>query len=550
MLFIVVIFFLLSLVLGYSLKKKTTAIEKLQHDFGSLKEQSKQISEKIGLLSLAEHISKIGTWEVSLISNQIRWSAELFSIYGFESNNFQPTKQIDDDLIAPEYLAKVRKEIEAAINSKSAFAVEYQIIQPSGLRKYVLNQGYFIEDSQRLVGTIQDITPMKDAVLKLKINETLLREAEAVSHSGSWEWVVGTESILWSDEMYRIHGFLPHSVFISLDFYHNLIHEEDLERCITASRHAYKNQSPLKISYRIKTPAGEVKHVLCTAEYKRIGLNDKFAYIGNTQDITELREAQVQLDQRMLELRRSNQDLEQFAYVASHDLQEPLRKIQAFGLILKERFSNDLGDEAIKYLDKISDASGRMRKLIDDLLTFSKATRDDNHFVSLQIKHVFNKCIRELDYAVESKNAILKVDTSEIVIDGVETQLVQLFLNLLGNSLKFNDKNMPVISITTRVVYGSETSFPQSVPSQKYCIIEIKDNGIGFDNSDSLKMFDIFHRLNSRLEYEGTGIGLALCKKIIENHSGYIAASGVKNVGATFTLALPEKHNKQKNFNE
>lgn len=541
MLFVVAFFFISSLVLGYCLLKKTTATEKLAHVNASLKQRNDQLLENQALLSLAEQISHIGTWEINVDTGQVRWSDELFRIYGYPDNNFIPTKEINEAIIAAEYRDKFNKEVRRAINSRTSFIIEHQIVQPSGVYKYVLSQGYFIEQDNRLVGTVQDITQLKEAVLKLKINESLLREAEAVSHSGSWEWRVETSSVLWSDEMYRIHGFLPHSVFISLAFYRQLIHRDDLLRVISTFKNAYSNKSAIKINYRIVSAMGDVKHVLSTAEYKRIGLNNQFAYIGNTQDVTELREAQVQLEEKMIELRRSNQDLEQFAYVASHDLQEPLRKIQAFGARIKEGSLGKLDELSGNYLDRMCNAADRMRKLIDDLLAFSKATKEDKLFVHIKIVEVIHSCVRDLDYIIDLKRAVINIDSDEMVIVGVEPQLMQLFINLIGNALKFNKEGTPIITIDIQMQDGRELPFEEGISGQKYCLVKITDNGIGFSNSDSLKMFDIFQRLNSRNEYEGTGIGLALCKKIVGNHSGFIMANGIEGTGATFTVALPEK---------
>lgn len=539
MLTAVVAFFISSFILGYCLLRKGTAIARLRHEIEALRKTNGQISEKQELLSLAEHISQLGTWEINMNDNLIRWSSELYRIYGFKQENFVPTREINDSLIAPEYREKVSKEIRDAIHNNTSFAVEYQVLLPSGLRKYVLGQGYYIEKDAKLVGTIQDITELKEAVLKLKINESLLREAEAVSHSGSWEWVAGTEFILWSDEMYRIHGYLPHSVFINWSFYTSLIHEDDLENVVSVCKWAYENKKPFKINYRIVGPEGGVKHVLSTAEYKRISLNDRYAYIGNTQDVTALREAQVQLEEKMLALRRSNQDLEQFAYVASHDLQEPLRKIQAFAKRLKDSISDLLDEESKDYLNRMYSASDRMRKLIDDLLAFSKASREERQFTKVDLREVVNRSIHELDHIIELKNAVVEVEVNEI-IDGLESQLIQLFINLLGNSLKFNEQDLPLITISSKLKYGYESGV-NGLPAQQYCVIELRDNGIGFEESDAERIFDVFQRLAPRADYEGTGIGLALCKRIAENHSGFITAHGKKDAGSVFKVILPCK---------
>lgn len=528
------------LLLMYCLFKSRASVRRLKEDVSELKRENEALSAKAELLTLAERISNLGTWEFFIGSKIIKWSEELYKIYGINYKNAIIDAELNERIIAPEYLEKVNKELQAAITNKTTFAVEYQIIQPNGIRRYVLGQGFYIEKEDKLVGTVQDITQQKEAIFKLKINETLLREAELVSHSGSWEWVDGKEFILWSDEMYNIHGFLPHSIFVNFTVYRDLVHEEDLQVFLKNFFKARREKALFKINYRIVRPSGEVRHVLSTAEYKKIGINN-FAYIGNTQDVTELREAQVQLEEKVIELNRSNQDLEQFAYVASHDLQEPLRKIQAFGDMLKDRYLTNINPEALDYLNRMRNAAERMRILINDLLTFSRATRDHKNFIRTNLGELIHKMVNELDFTIEQKKAQVMINAN-LDADVIPSQLMQLFQNLMENALKFtNAERPPEIELNGFVKYGHELPIPDAVPGQSYAVIEIKDNGIGFEEEDAEKIFDIFQRLHSRSEYSGTGIGLAICKKIIHNHSGFIFAKSKPGEGSVFTIVLPRK---------
>lgn len=531
---------LLFLAMTYCLAKNMGVVRRMKNEVTGLHKQNETLSARAELLALAERISNLGTWELFPGSKTVRWSEELYHIYGFKDKDIELSLELNEQVIAPEYRDKVAKELQSAISNQTTFAVEYQIIQPDGTRRYVLGQGFYIEKEEKLVGTIQDITQQKDAIFKLKINETLLREAEMVSHNGSWEWVDGKEFVLWSDEMYNIHGFLPHSVFVNFAFYQGLVHEEDLPEFLKNFFKARENKAPFKINYRIVRPSGEIRHVLSTAEYKKIGLNN-FAYIGNTQDVTELRKAQVQLEEKVTELNRSNQDLEQFAYVASHDLQEPLRKIQAFGDKLKDKYLAHLPPEALDYLERMRNAAERMRALINDLLTFSRATRDHKNFIDTDLAALINSTIRELDFSIDINHAAIRV-TVDLSADAIPSQLQQLFQNLIANALKFTRAEIsPEIEINGYAKYGHELSIADARPNQLYSIIEIKDNGIGFEEEDAEKIFDIFHRLHSRNEYSGTGIGLAICKKIAENHSGFILANSEPGNGAVFTVILPKR---------
>jgi PAS domain S-box-containing protein len=536
----IIVLALLFLAATYCLARNMVAMRRMKKEVTELHKQNEILSARVELLALAESISNLGSWEFYVGSKTVRWSKELYKIYGFKDKDIELSVELNEQVIAPEYRDKVAKELRSAISNQTTFAVEYQIIQPGGTRRYVLGQGFYIEREDKLVGTIQDITQQKEAIFKLKINETLLREAEMVSHSGSWEWVDGKEFVLWSDEMYNIHGFLPHSVFVNFAFYQGLVHEDDLAEFLKNFFKARENKAPFKINYRIVRPSGEIRHVLSTAEYKKIGLNN-FAYIGNTQDVTELRKAQVQLEEKVIELNRSNQDLEQFAYIASHDLQEPLRKIQAFADKLKDKYLAHLHPEALDYLERMRNAADRMRALINDLLTFSRATRDHNNFVATDLAKIINSTIKELDFTIDIKQAKIRV-AIDLDADAIPSQLQQLFQNLIANALKFTHaETPPEIEINGYAKYGHELSIAEARPNQLYSIIEIKDNGIGFEEEDAEKIFDIFHRLHSRNEYSGTGIGLAICKKIIENHSGFILANSKPGNGAAFKVILPKR---------
>ncbi len=532
------------LMLAWCLISSAMSLRKFKNEIVKLKLDNKSLTERTELFDLMEHTSHWGSWEIDLKDQSIRWSEELYHIYGFETTDFSPDALLNEQVIVPSYREKVAKEQAFAVANQTSFAVEYQIALPSGARKYILGQGCYVVKSHKLIGTIQDITELKNAVLKLKINESLLREAEAVSHNGSWELADGKEFMLWSDEMYIIHGFLPHSVFINLKFYRGLVHEDDVKHFVAEFSQAGDKKAAFKVNYRIIRPSGEVRHVLSTAEYKKIGLDDQYAYIGTTQDVTELREAQVQLEEKVIELNRSNQDLEQFAYVASHDLQEPLRKIQAFADRLKKKVFEGLDEEAVDYIDRMRKASERMRTLIEDLLAFSKLSRDPRSFTRLNLDDVMEKTMRDMDFFIEQKNAT--IDTSiQLEIEGIESQLIQLFQNLVGNSIKFTAAGIvPFVHITGRTEYGAALNLAEANQNQLYGVIEITDNGIGFEEEDAERIFDIFHRLHSRSDYEGTGIGLAICKKIVVNHSGFIYASSKIGKGTTFVVILPLKQMK------
>ncbi|NIJ52523.1 PAS domain-containing sensor histidine kinase [Dyadobacter arcticus] len=237
---------------------------------------------------------------------------------------------------------------------------------------------------------------------------------------------------------------------------------------------------------------------------------------------------------------RSNENLEQFAYIASHDLQEPLRKIQSFGNLLKARFSEQLG-EGIIYLDKMQAAARRMSVLIEDILAFSHATLQDSGISRVALNEVVNDVMVDLEAAIHQAGAAIAVPVLPQV-RGDAAQLSQLFQNILSNAIKFKRKGtQPVIEIRWNIVSSLDLPdhvHPRTVTAA-YDRIDISDNGIGFDQQHKDRIFKLFQRLHSKSEFEGTGIGLAICEKVIGNHGGAIGVESQIGTGSTFSIHFP-----------
>lgn len=233
-------------------------------------------------------------------------------------------------------------------------------------------------------------------------------------------------------------------------------------------------------------------------------------------------------------LRRSNRELEQFASVASHDLQEPLRKIQAFGDRLQTKCSANLGDQGREYLQRMQASATRMRHLIDALLTFSRVTTKAQPFVPVDLAVTAEDVISDLEDRIHRSGG--RIDIGSLpTLDADPLQMRQLFQNLLGNGLKFHRAEVPpVVGIDSRIINQGNGE-----ATVEYCEIAVRDNGIGFDEVYLDRIFELFQRLHSRQEYEGTGLGLAICRKIVERHHGRITATSAPNQGATFLITLP-----------
>ncbi len=250
----------------------------------------------------------------------------------------------------------------------------------------------------------------------------------------------------------------------------------------------------------------------------------------------QLLNSQEKLEKNLRELSRSNHDLEQFAYIASHDLQEPLRKITNFTELLKTH-ADDPASVA-RYLEKIDAASLRMSALITDVLNYSRLSKTSAKFEETDLCQILRSVLTDVELIIEEKKAVVKTDRLPQV-SAIPQQMHQLFYNLINNALKFN-KGVPEITVTCRTLTPAEVKKqPDLHQSLDYIQIDVADNGIGFDQKYATQVFTIFKRLNNKEAFTGTGIGLALCKKIVDNHHGQISVVSSPGQGTTFSIILP-----------
>lgn len=253
-------------------------------------------------------------------------------------------------------------------------------------------------------------------------------------------------------------------------------------------------------------------------------------------EIRERQRAESQLRAYTAKLEASNRELQDFAYVSSHDLQEPLRKIQAFGDRLKSKCRDTLTDQGRDYLDRMQNAANRMQVLIEDLLAFSRITTQAQPFVNVDLNHVLQGVVCDLEIRIEQVGGCIEAsDLPTIEADPV--QMRQLLQNLISNALKFHrPETPPIVRIFSKFLISETNS-----SAEELCQIIVADNGIGFDEKYCDRIFVVFQRLHGRSEYEGTGVGLAICRKIAERHNGSITASSKPGDGATFMITLPVK---------
>ncbi len=454
-----------------------------------------------------------------------------------------------DQFIFPEDLALVQRELEKFhdLQDNASHAYNSRMTHRQGGWRYFRTQGSVFRrkadgTASSLLFIAQDITDQWKGQEEVQALRELLHETEALLQFGSWNWDAVTDTTQWTQGLYQLFEYLPEEVAdITREFFFKHMSPEDAANFQSHVKEAIDTQTGFECEYGITTRAGAQKFVSTKGKVILGEKNEVVKMIGITRDITPLRYFERERERSIRELNRSNRELEEFAYVASHDLQEPLRKISTFSERLKAKFMTQLGSEGSLYVERILASTENMRILIDNLLEFSRMARSSYAFSRTDLKKIIQSVTTDLELKIEETGAqILIGPLPEVEV--VEAEMKQLFNNLLGNAIKFrSEEKLPVITISSDKATRRDKE-DQHLPTDKEFIkITIQDNGIGFEDEYAEKIFQIFQRLHGKSEYPGSGIGLAICKKIMDNHNGAIYAESTPGHGAVFHLLLPEK---------
>lgn len=449
-------------------------------------------------------------------------------------NGFPPEEHIGKTIqeIVPD-LAEQGEDVAKELfeTKKKVMGREFNGITPAkpGVLRTWIEQWYPLKGSTNQIIGINvaalEITDIKMADKALKKSEEKLRLAIEGANAGMWFWNLEKDIFEWTDRYKTMFGIDPDPKMSYNDFLKS-VHPEDREKVINATQRVMQYGEDFKVELRTIWPDRSIHWVYSLGRLFYDVQGKPKEMIGIAIDITPSKVAEQELQETLKQLKRSNAELEQFAYVASHDLQEPLRMITSFLQLLQRRYEHQLDSDANEFIQFAVDGAARMQELVNDLLTYSRIGRKTGKFEDVNTEDILKQITFDSRVLIEENNADISYENLPVVWADY-TQLVQVFQNLISNSIKYNEQERPTLHISAEKKVND-------------WIFKVKDNGIGIDSQHGDRVFKIFQRLHGRDEYEGTGIGLAIVKRIIEQHGGMIWYDSKPGEGSIFYFSIPQ----------
>ncbi|WP_290707853.1 ATP-binding protein, partial [Flavihumibacter sp. CACIAM 22H1] len=392
-----------------------------------------------------------------------------------------------------------------------------------------------IREGAQIVGVAchaRDITMNRNYQSELWQLNQKLETAQKLAKLGYWELNLDTNELFWTMEVFSIWDRHPSNFQPGFEQFMSTLHPDDRAEFLVRRKRVLNGEEDLDFQHRILLPDGSIRFVHEKGSLFKDQLGNIIRYSGTVQDITQrklyeqaLEQANLALSERAEQLARSNAELERFAFVASHDLQEPLRMVSSFLQLLDKRYKEQVDEAGRQYINFAVTGAERMKRLINDLLEYSRIEHALANFEVVNMNQVLKEACLNLQEAIADNQASIEYDELPIIEKGNYSSMVQLLQNLLGNALKYRSEAPVLIQVGCK-------------EEEEHWGFSVKDNGIGIESDYFEKIFIIFQRLHNMSEYSGTGIGLAICKKIVEQHGGKIWVHSIENQGSTFYFTI------------
>ncbi|HEY3360644.1 MAG TPA: PAS domain S-box protein [Methanosarcina sp.] len=495
-------------------EERTSEVEKA---YNSLKESERSLSE-------AQRMAHLGNWDWNIITNELYWSDEIYRIFGCNPQEFGATYDAFLGYIHPDDRDYINSAVKEALNGKS-YSINHRVALASGEERVVHEQAEVIFNEENIPvhmrGTVQDITEHKRAEKALKLANAYNRSL--IEASIDPLVTIGPDGKITDvNKATELVTGCSRSELIGTDFSDYFT---EPEKARESYQQVFREGLVLDYELEIQHKDGYVTPVLYNASVYKDETGEVIGVFAAARDITERKKAEAMLKLKLEELARSNAELEQFAYISSHDLQEPLRMIASYLQLLQRKYQGKLDDKADKYIYFAVDGASRMQNLINDLLEFSRVTTKAREFEPTDCKSILKQVVFDLEVSIKENEAHVSYGSLPVVMVD-SSQLTQVFQNLISNAIKFRSEKIPEIEISAK-------------RKDNQWLFSVKDNGIGVDPKFSERIFEVFKRLNKRDEYPGTGIGLSICKKIVERHGGQIWIESESGKGSIFYFTLP-----------
>ena len=530
-------------------KGKAASILFIAQDINAHVQSALDFKTPTETLEDTEDLLQFATWMWDATSDKIKWSKGVCALLNYSPKNYE--KMMSNEFFMSHVLLDDKKRIDLlydkAVANKQRFLTYEYLIETHNkeIRKLRANIKFHYADG-KLIGAFginRDITEKSKLLNKLLSYREMVMEKERFLGQGTWELDLLMRTAFWSEGMYILFGYDPEKdkgdLIINEDLYQKHLSAEDFENGKAQRKVALENENSYVWDYQITTNQGETKQLESFGKIIRDTRGCAVKVIGTTRDVTQVINYERELERKIAELKQSNKDLEDFAYVASHDMHEPLRKVHSFADRLKTKYGGSLDEEATGYLDRILAATQNARLMIDGLMAFSRLSTKGYWFEKVNLNVLLTEVINDLELTIEETHAQMDVGPLP-EIDAIHTQIKQLMTNVISNALKFRKNDVaPVIAIKSKKLTRQEMDQLNLDLNSTYYKITIKDNGIGFEEEYAETIFQMFQRLNSKTEYPGSGIGLALCKKITENHQGIIRAASNPGEGTVISVIVP-----------